>query len=588
MDQEDEFRFSPWDVRSLYELQVYDCPVCVFQDWSKQSFVNHAVQNHPESVQYLSNILDDSLIDVDCPWNKSTDDDKKPFEDPLVDHFFDIEYQDDENYPEDSAIEPDKPKIDQIKSEELDVAPILKECFVLLEPLDPKYFGEKFLQSKTMPTIKVKPITNESVQTKVNPSESETSPIIKPISNDNIEENVETKVDIPTPKWNKTSKQSSEDAHNMKCSYCSRTFETFKLLIMHLEETHNDIVYCCLSCEIFFAYSRAKLEHTKHCSEKYKCCICGLELGIQNSLRKHIRGFHRNSLPSHGCNQCHKSYESEARLKAHIEIDHDKVDLAIPCGDCGKTFRHQRLLRKHTNRFHKKVPKVSKPMKCDDCLVPLRSFKSQELHDRNCQTLQQKICDHCGQQFEELAKLLLHRNYAHSELLECDICGKTMSTNSALRRHTRIFHDHIVGIEMGFPIAEPLIEMVECEICKSKFVSQKMLRAHKKKYHNLNVDLQPAGKVSLQTYEDSKEMKCTYCSSKFETKKLLILHLEEAHDDVVYACLSHDIIFQAAKGKYLNISFQCNNQEKNIFIFQINIFICKLVMKDTIVLYVIK
>ena len=525
MDQDDEFRFSPWDVRSLYELQVYDCPVCVFQDWSKQSFVNHAVQNHPESVQYLSNILDDSLIDVDCPWSK-TNEDKKPFEESLVDNFFEIDYQDDENYPEDSAIDPDKPNIDQIKSEESDIAPTLKECFVLLEPLDPKYFGEKFLQSKTIPTIKVKPSTNDDVEESANPKE-----------------------DMPIPRHTKSSEQTTEDANDKKCSYCSETFETFKLLIMHLEESHNDIVQACLSCELFFGYSRAKLEHMKSCSEKYKCWICGFECGIQNSLRVHIRGVHRKSLHTHFCDQCDRSFVSESRLKSHIEIDHDKVDMRIPCGQCEKTYRHQKHLNSHIKQVHNKGPKVVKPKKCDDCLIHYCSFQSQEHHDKNCQTLQQKICDYCQEQFDDLTKLKIHRNRFHFEKLACDICDKPFSNDKALKRHTKIFHDHIIPYIKAYPKPEPLIEMVECKICANKLTSEKTLRVHMKKYHKINVDLQPGNRTSNQTDEDSIQKKCSYCSATFETIKLLIIHLELKHNDIVYACLSHQIIFQFAKDK---------------------------------------
>ena len=68
----DSQRFNPWDIQSLYELQVFDCPECAFQEWSKQTFIYHAIENHPESIQYLSNIQDDSLEGIDIPWlNKS-------------------------------------------------------------------------------------------------------------------------------------------------------------------------------------------------------------------------------------------------------------------------------------------------------------------------------------------------------------------------------------------------------------------------------------------------------------------------------------------------------------------------------------
>ena len=60
---------NPWNVESLYDLQFFNCPspFCIYKNSSKQEFVNHAFYFHPESEQYLRNLKDYSLIDVDIP-----------------------------------------------------------------------------------------------------------------------------------------------------------------------------------------------------------------------------------------------------------------------------------------------------------------------------------------------------------------------------------------------------------------------------------------------------------------------------------------------------------------------------------------
>ena len=60
---------NPWNIYSIYELQFFNCPSCMFRHSSKQEIVYHAFECHPESVYYLSNISDNSLSDVSCPWN---------------------------------------------------------------------------------------------------------------------------------------------------------------------------------------------------------------------------------------------------------------------------------------------------------------------------------------------------------------------------------------------------------------------------------------------------------------------------------------------------------------------------------------
>ena len=59
---------NPWNVQSIYELQYFNCPSCVFKNSSKQEFIDHAYEIHPESVNLFRKISDNSLNDVSCPW----------------------------------------------------------------------------------------------------------------------------------------------------------------------------------------------------------------------------------------------------------------------------------------------------------------------------------------------------------------------------------------------------------------------------------------------------------------------------------------------------------------------------------------
>ena len=61
---------NPWDINSIYELQYFNCPSCDFKNSSKQELINHAHKIHPECVQFLSKITDNSFSDVLCPWNE--------------------------------------------------------------------------------------------------------------------------------------------------------------------------------------------------------------------------------------------------------------------------------------------------------------------------------------------------------------------------------------------------------------------------------------------------------------------------------------------------------------------------------------
>ena len=61
---------NPWNIQSIYELQFFNCPSCIYKDHSKQEFINHAFKVHPESVEYLENIDDKSLTNIVVPWSE--------------------------------------------------------------------------------------------------------------------------------------------------------------------------------------------------------------------------------------------------------------------------------------------------------------------------------------------------------------------------------------------------------------------------------------------------------------------------------------------------------------------------------------
>ena len=44
---------NPWDIKSIYDLQYFNCPSCCYKFESKQVFVCHAYDTHPDSVYYL-------------------------------------------------------------------------------------------------------------------------------------------------------------------------------------------------------------------------------------------------------------------------------------------------------------------------------------------------------------------------------------------------------------------------------------------------------------------------------------------------------------------------------------------------------
>ena len=60
---------NPWHIQSIYDFQYFICPCCIFKNHSKQEFINHAYETHPDSIVNLLNIKDNSLSDIIFPNN---------------------------------------------------------------------------------------------------------------------------------------------------------------------------------------------------------------------------------------------------------------------------------------------------------------------------------------------------------------------------------------------------------------------------------------------------------------------------------------------------------------------------------------
>ena len=58
---------NPWNIQSIYELQFFNCPSCIFKNQFKQELINHAYEFHPDSIEFLMNINDESLNDIVFP-----------------------------------------------------------------------------------------------------------------------------------------------------------------------------------------------------------------------------------------------------------------------------------------------------------------------------------------------------------------------------------------------------------------------------------------------------------------------------------------------------------------------------------------
>ena len=368
---------NPWDIQSIYDLQFFNCPACVYKDVSKENFVYHAYENHSDSTTYLAIISDGSLDDIHCPWRLN------------------IEIKDD----------------------------IADEAF----PLDESEVMEHF----------------DSV-TNAEPDDSN----IKP------PEEIDTSLD-------EKEKIDFEAEGTAICNQCGKAFLNRKYLISHISEEHST---------------------------------------------GHIK-----------CASCIHTFKTMPELEKHFEANHSNVNI-LKCKLCNEGFQNYHKLARHKEVVHKIFPKMNRASKCNDCLMPFNTFPTQELHDENCQTLQQKICDSCGQQFEDLAELKQHRNQTHITMFECEFCKKPFSYEKTLNQHMKKFHSteyenakNMKEAELAKPDQELNTESSNCNQCGISFETNRLLINHISEEHSGNC------------------LKCAGCDQTFKTLAELEVHFESEH-----------------------------------------------------------
>lgn len=227
-----------WNYKSLYDFQFFNCPTCVFKDHSKQEFVNHVFENHPEVSNNLKNISDDSIKNVIFPCNS------------------------------------DQETLDKSEKIQIDINS-KKEGYV------PKKFNKE---------RKKKPATSEGFCPicKENIGEGEK----------NLKIHLETfhkkLTKIPPTRRKLYLKKKLFDPNDENCPICHENIsQQISVLQKHVKETHQRIL--CSMCQRHFAKNLTLKRHVNAIHQKarpFECPICEYKSSTKQVLQRHILKIH--------------------------------------------------------------------------------------------------------------------------------------------------------------------------------------------------------------------------------------------------------------------------------------------------------
>lgn len=310
----------------------------------------------------------------------------------------------------------------------------------------------------------------------------------------------------------------NKETKEYKCQYCHRNYKTNEILLNHINSAHND-KYKCPTCGKQLPNTFLLQKHQKSHNKQFICQYCNKTYPSNEILRNHINSTHN---PKFQCSQCGKQLNNASEL-----LTHETTHRQFVCGYCNKIFDTEEKLRSHINSSH------YNNFKCQKCGKQFQNSASLQQHEA---THKQYICDYCFRAYATEEILKNHINSAHNEKFRCKTCGKQLHNTSSLKAHEASHKKYI------------------CQYCNKAYDTEKILNNHINSTHNEKFRCQTCGKqfqnaVSLQQHDEVSHKKyvCQYCQKALSNESLLKDH------EYYHIIKDSNAVIESQKAEYIRL-----------------------------------
>ncbi|CAG9106463.1 unnamed protein product [Plutella xylostella] len=231
-----------------------------------------------------------------------------------------------------------------------------------------------------------------------------------------------------------------KDNERLDCALCNSTFETFKMLLQHMNGHYRN--YICDVCDLGFINQLRLKNHVRiHETGSFKCSFCEKVFTTKLKLRCHEKFVHEKNTRRYNtkCPQCDETFANYYQRNRHMLTEHNKNAANYNCNICERVFLMKSKLTSHIKKVH--------------------------LMERN------HVCNECGHTFFWKRCLEEHMvKHKGERIYQCNVCTKAYARKKTLREHMRIHSND---------------RRFKCGVCGCAFVQKCSLKSHMLSNHGL-------------------------------------------------------------------------------------------------------
>ena len=289
-----------------------------------------------------------------------------------------------------------------------------------------------------------------------------------------------------------------EEKKQYECFICHNSFGQNETLKAHNSSVHGGIkvLFKCKTCDGSFLTVEELKEHCMTSHLDLKCTVCHKIFEKNESLKAHMAIVHERIKVVFKCRICDGTFSTAEELNGHCTTSHND----LKCTICSSIFLKSQTLKSHIFSVHENI----KPFKCSVCVSSFSIVQDLNQHMIVHEEKKQFKCRFCrGVIFSQKVDLLEHVKSFHesSRHYRCSICNENFQYKIDVKKHMKLVHDEIfdrIRKKKKHPEKKP-----KCPHCNIGF-SPKFDLGH----HIKNCDKGP----------EKKPLKCPHCKVSFSTK----------------------------------------------------------------------